>query len=109
MASTVDRSVAMSASWNVLAELIRHIRNRWRLRVTLHGLTIVLGAALLAMLVGAWVIKLFHFTPLGVLSVRLATYVALVALAAQYIVRPLRRRTSDPQVALYLEEHAPAL
>ena len=37
------------------------------------------------------------------------TYVVLVALGWFFFVRPLGRRVSDQQVALYLEEHEPSL
>ena len=42
-------------------------------------------------------------------SFRVATYVVLVALGWFFFVRPLGRRVSDQQVALYLEEHEPSL
>ena len=40
---------------------------------------------------------------------RVLLLLALVASALWFVVRPLRRRVTDEQVALYLEEHEPAL
>src|SRR5690348_2758875 len=105
MASALE----MSMSRSILAATIRRIRNRWRLKLFLSGLTVVLGAALLALLVGPWVMQRFRFDPAAVTGVRIATYVVLAALAVRYIVLPLARRVSESQVALYLEEHDPSL
>ena len=105
MASTVE----MSASWGVLSDMMDRIRHRWRLRLALHGVMIVLGAALFALLAGSWSMWLFHFDDRAIAVVRIVTYVALAVLVVRYVVLPLRRSASDTQVALYLEEHEPSL
>src|SRR5580698_7435862 len=105
MASTLEPS----GSWNVLSGVIREVRNRWRLRLALHGLAIVLGAVLAIVLVGAWVMNLFRFNPSVVAGVRVVAYVTFVGVVVWYVVFPLRRRASDTRVALYLEEREPSL
>ena len=105
MASTLD----VSMSRRSLTAAIRSVRNRWRLRLFLSGLTIVLGAALLALLAGAWLMQHFRFEPSVVTGVRIGTWLVIAAIAVRFLVLPLLRRASDTQVALYLEEHDPTL
>lgn len=105
MASTLQAP----GSWDTLSDVIRQVRSRWRLRLLLHGLTIVVGGGLVAFLLGAWIMRLFHFATPAVVAARLLTYATLAALVTRYMVFPLRRRPSDAQVALYLEEHEPSL
>jgi hypothetical protein len=105
MASTVD----ISMSRRNLTAAIRSVRNRWRLRLFLFGLTIVFGAALVVLLAGAWVMQHFRFDPSAVTGVRIGTWLVIAALAVRFLVLPLLRRASDTQVALYLEEHDPTL
>ncbi|HEY9517008.1 MAG TPA: hypothetical protein VIQ74_15120, partial [Gemmatimonadaceae bacterium] len=105
MASTLD----MSVSRNALLATIRRVRGRWRLKLVLHGLTIVMGAALLALFVAPWLMEHFRFAPRVVTAVRVATYTLLALLTARYLLLPLARRVSDDRVALYIEEHEPSL
>jgi hypothetical protein len=105
MASTVDLSMSRKS----LTAAIRSVRNRWRLRLFLSGLTIVLGAALVVLLAGAWVMQRFRFDPSAVTAVRIGSWLAIAAIAVRFLVLPLLRRASDTQVALYLEEHDPTL
>lgn len=69
--------------------------------------TLVLGAALL--IAAGFALEALRFTPTAILAFRIGTIVALLGLAAWSIGRPLMRRVTDEQVALYLEEHEPSL
>ncbi len=89
--------------------VIRQVRRRWRLRVALRGLAVVLGLGFVAFAASALGMDFFRFTPRAVTGFRVLAYVALVALAVWFLVRPLLRRVTDQQVALYLEEHEPTL
>ena len=92
-----------------LAAVIARIRGRWRLRLLLEGLfwTLLLSAA--AFVAAAWLVNEWHFSPAAVWTLRGALLLTLLALAAWFCLRPLRRRVDDLQVALYLEEHEPGL
>jgi len=92
-----------------LSVVIERIRQRWRLRLFSDGLlwTLVLATAL--MLVSAWLLNAWHFSPPVLWLLRLVNLLALVALVLHFCVKPLRRQVDDLQVALYLEEHAPNL
>jgi len=94
---------------DALLRVIRSVRRRWRLRVAVRGLAIVLGAGLLVFLISAYGMDRLRFSPTAVITFRVFAYVALVGLAIRYLIVPLARRVSHERVALYLEEHEPSL
>ena len=91
-----------------LLRVIRKIRGRWRWKVVLRSVTVLVGAAVLALLAVAYGLERFRFSPAAIVVARVVTYVGLVALGWFFFVRPLGRRVSYQQVALYLEEHEPS-
>ena len=88
---------------------IRHVRNRWRLRVALRGVAVLLAAALGTLVVSSWGLEVYRFTPAAIITFRILTYGALLGFGWWFCIRPVSRRVSDEQVALYLEEHEPSL
>jgi len=105
MASTIE----IPSAHETLLGVIRRVRARWRLKLALRGAAIVLGALVVAVLVGAYIMQTARFAPGAITGVRIAAYVVLAVLLIQYMVRPLLRRASDEHIALYLEEHEPSL
>lgn len=93
------------SDYHVVSEELARVRKAWRRAHAWHGLTVwavelmfVFGLALLAN-------ALFDLRPLTRLLM-LAAVVALTALYGwRYLVRPLRRRITDEQMALFIEEH----
>jgi hypothetical protein len=92
-----------------LAGLIRQVRRRWRMKMALRGAAAVAACTLALFLAGAWIVEWARFTPASILALRVVMAAAVAASAAWFLVRPLLRRVSDEQVALYLEEHEPTL
>src|SRR5687767_12664026 len=92
-----------------LRSVIRDVRRRWRLRLALRGLTWVIGAAAVMLLIASLGMERLGFTPQSILVSRVIAYVAILGVAILFLVRPLVRRVSDQRVALYLEEHEPTL
>jgi hypothetical protein len=92
-----------------LLRIIRDVRTRWRWKVVLRSVTVLVGAAILALLGAAYGLEQFRFSPAAIIVFRVLMYVVLVALGWYFFVRPLGRRVTDQQVALYLEEHEPSL
>ena len=88
---------------------IRHVRNRWRLRVALRSIAVLVAAALGTLLASSYGLELMKFSPGAIIGFRIATYVALLGAGWWFFIRPIARRVSDEQVALYLEEHEPSL
>lgn len=92
-----------------LRSVIRGVRRRWRARLLVRGGAVVMAALLVALLVSVAGLEATRFSPGAVLAFRWATWGAVVAAFGWYVVRPLARRVTDEQVALYLEEHEPSL
>ena len=92
-----------------LVEVIRRVRNRWRLRLALRGAVIVVAGTVLALLLSASGLESFRFSAPAIISFRIITVAIFVGLLFYGLVWPLRRRVSDAQVAMYLEECDPTL
>ena len=90
-------------------DIIRSVRTRWRLRILVRGVAIVLTAGLVIFLVASAGLEQFRFSSGAIVAFRTFAYVSLGALIWFYLVKPLLRRVSDERVALYLEEHEPSL
>src|SRR4029453_9509112 len=99
----------MSAHRAELVEVIRQIRNRWRLKLALRGLVVVVAGSLLALFLSPSGLETLKFSPAAIISFRLIVAIVFAALATVWLWRPLRRQVSDAQVALYLEKQDPSL
>jgi hypothetical protein len=92
-----------------LVAVIRAARRRWRLRVLLHGLAIVGVGGVLAAVIAAWGANHFRFSPTALIAFRALLWGTVAVLFVRFVLWPLRRRITERQVALYLEEHEPSL
>ncbi|MCC7240653.1 MAG: hypothetical protein IT180_01900, partial [Acidobacteria bacterium] len=92
-----------------LIGVVRQVRRRWRTKLAIRGAAGFLVAGLLAILAMAAALDYLRFSPESIFWFRILTGLLLVGAAAWFFVRPLLRRVSDEQVALYLEEHEPSL
>jgi hypothetical protein len=89
--------------------IIRTVRGRWRLRMGLRGLSIVLAVGFVAFLLSAFGLEAARFSPGAVTALRWVTWILVFAVAGYFLILPLFRRISDDRVALYLEEREPSL
>ncbi|HUK36496.1 MAG TPA: hypothetical protein VLV86_21410, partial [Vicinamibacterales bacterium] len=92
-----------------LLEVIRSVRNRWRQKLAVRGVVLVVIGTLLALFLSASSLEALRFSPGAIISFRLIAIAVFAALVWQFLVRPLRRRVTDTQVAMYLEENDPKL
>ena len=92
-----------------LLEIIAEVRRRWRLKLALRGGARLFLVGLAVLLGAAFVMEWARFSPTSIVAFRVLIPVVLLAVAWWFLVRPLRRRVTDEQVALYLEEHEPSL
>ena len=92
-----------------LIDIIHRVRNRWRLKLALRGAVIVIAGTLTALLLSASSLEALRFSPAAIISFRILAFAIFGLLAYVGLFRPLRRRVSDSQVAMYLEECDPSL
>ena len=92
-----------------LLQVIADVRRRWRAKIVLRGALITAGAALILIVVAGYGLRDASIGYDAVVAVRAAAVVLVLALAARFLIMPLRRAVTDEQVALYLEEHEPSL
>jgi hypothetical protein len=92
-----------------LVDVIRSVRNRWRLRLAARGAVVVVAGTLLALLLSAGGLESLRFAPGAIIAFRILAIAVFVGLVAWAFVRPMRRIVSDSQVAMYLEECDPTL
>ena len=98
-----------SGSRDELFDVIRRVRNRWRLRVLLRGTAVVAAAGVAAFLASSYGLELFKFSAASVIAFRVLTWLTLGGLLYWFLIRPLAHAIPDQRVALYLEEHDPSL
>lgn len=92
-----------------MLEVVRDVRRRWRARQLIQGVAVSLGIGFAVFFVATFGIDRLRFDDGAVLVFRILLWAAAAGLLAWFVVRPLLRRVSDAQVALYLEEHEPSL
>src|SRR5205814_7713201 len=92
-----------------LLGIIHYVRARWRARLAIKGAVRVFLASVAVFFALAWWIQWTRFTPGSILAARVLLGAALATAAYYFLVTPLRRRVTDDQVALYLEEKNPSL
>jgi hypothetical protein len=92
-----------------LVDVIRGVRNRWRLKLAARGAVVVVAGTLLALLLSAGGLESFRFAPGAIIAFRILAMVVFLALVGWAFVRPIRKQVSDAQVAMYLEECDPTL
>ena len=92
-----------------LLAVIREVRRRWRLKLALRGAALAAGCVAVALVLSAVTLQWMRFTPESILLFRVVLASVVALLAYVFMVRPMLRRVTDEQVAMYLEEHEPSL
>src|SRR5262245_30426198 len=92
-----------------LIEVIRQVRSRWRMKLAVQGAVGFIATTALALIASAYALEALRFSAASILTFRIVILIAAAAFAGWFLVRPLMRKVSDDQVALYLEEHEPSL
>ena len=84
-------TILETSGYPQLLRVIRYVRSRWRIRNTLKGIALLLLFGLAAFAISAWGMEYFRYTPWSVRLFRIFTYIALLALALRFLVRPLAK------------------
>ena len=92
-----------------LMGIIHYVRARWRAKLAVKGAVRLIAVSVAVFFALAYGMQWARFSPMSILGSRILLAVALVASTYFFLVKPLRRRVTDEQVALYLEEKEPSL
>jgi hypothetical protein len=92
-----------------LLDVIRQVRKRWRVKLAVRGAVGFIAATTVALIASAYALETLRFSAGAILTFRIVLLAVAAACAAWFLARPLMRKVSDDQVALYLEEHEPSL
>ena len=92
-----------------LNQIISAVRSRWRMKLALRGAVRLVFVVLAILLAAAYGMEWARFSATSIIAARVLMAAALVASVFYFIVQPLKRRVTDEQVAMYLEEHEPSL
>src|SRR5882672_11105143 len=92
-----------------LMGIIHYVRARWRTKLAVKGAVRLIAVSVAIFFALAYGMQWARFSPLSILGSRILLAVALVTSTYFFLVKPLRRRVTDEQVALYLEEKEPSL
>ncbi|MYK02501.1 MAG: DUF4175 domain-containing protein, partial [Gemmatimonadales bacterium] len=106
---TMQRWAKTRNTEHQLLGIVRDVRRRWRMRQLIQGVAVTLGIGFAVFFIATFGIDRLRFDDGAVLAFRIVLWAAAAGLLAWFVVRPLLRRVSDAQVALYLEEHEPSL
>jgi len=98
-----------SSTSSDITRIVTDVRKRWRLKLVLRGVARVVGVAVALFVVAAYGMEWARFSPAAIITARILLASAVAASVLMFLVRPLKRRVTDEQVALYLEEHEPSL
>src|ERR1043165_187975 len=92
-----------------LLGIIRYVRARWRARLAVKGAVRAFAVNVAVFFALAYLMQWSRFTPASILFARLVLAASIVGSVYFFLAKPLRRRVTDDQVALYLEEKNPSL
>src|SRR5919204_2412270 len=92
-----------------LLGIIRYVRARWRARLAVKGSVRLIAVNVGVFFALAYLMQWSRFTPASILFSGFVLAASVAGSFYFFLVKPLRRRVSDDQVALYLEEKEPSL
>ncbi len=92
-----------------LRNVVHTVRRRWRTRNFLRGILLSAVGGMSALLIVGVLIDRWTWGPKSATIIAALLYVGVAVVTFRTLIRPLFRKVSDRQVALYLEEHEPGL
>ena len=93
---------------NNLRNLLKSLRARRKLLLTLRGVAILLSAGASILLLTGWAAHRYRHNESALLGLRVAAVLILLTTAYLALVRPLWKRISDARLARLIEEHTPS-
>src|SRR5207249_11376507 len=78
-----------------LIDIVRQVRQRWRMKLVLRGAVSVLATVVLLTLVAAYGLEWARFSGASIVAARILIVLAILASVAYFLVRPLMQRVTD--------------
>ena len=94
----------MTESNNQLFSIINSVRRRRSLVTIFKGVAITIAAAAVLLLALSYAAHKFRYSNASLISLRIAAIAGLVAAVYFFLLRPLRKKVTDNQVARLIEE-----
>ncbi|MEQ1574863.1 MAG: DUF4175 family protein, partial [Vicinamibacterales bacterium] len=92
-----------------LLGIVSYVRGRWRTKLAVRGAVTILLICAAVFFAAAFGLQWARFSAPSIIAARVLLALVAAGSAFWFLVRPLRRKVTDDQVALYLEEHEPSL
>ncbi|MBL8191710.1 MAG: hypothetical protein JNK38_27070, partial [Acidobacteria bacterium] len=89
--------------------IINAVRKRRTLLLTLRGAAITLAVAAVLLLALGYAAYRYRYSGGALISLRVAAVIGLIATLFFFLIRPLRRKISDSQIARLIEEKQPGV
>jgi hypothetical protein len=102
-------SLRRSTQPDSLLGIIADVRSRWRMKLAVRGTARVAVFGFVMLLLTAYGMEWARFNSASIIAARVLLAISLISAVVAFVIWPLRRRVTDEQVALYLEEHEPSL
>src|SRR5215470_2241977 len=99
----------MNYQGNQLSGIISAVRKRRNLLITLRGLAITIVVTAAMLVITGLAAYRFRFSAAALVSLRIFAVLSVIAAGFFALVRPLRRRASDAQLARLVEEKHPGV
>src|SRR5262245_54901632 len=99
----------MNQQSDQLMGIISAVRNRRNLLTVLRGLAITIVVTTAMLLIAAFAAYRFRFSAAAVWSLRIFAVLSVISTVYFALVRPLRRRVNDAQLARLVEEKHPGI
>jgi len=92
---------------DVLQELLRRVRSRRQLLLSLRGIAISVGVVAVVLLLTGWVAHRYRYNGSALIMLRIGALLMCLATLYFALLRPLLKRISDARLARLIEEHSP--
>ena len=97
----------MDAESNILHNLLRRVRSRRQLLLSLRGVAISLGVIAALLLFTGGVAHRYRYNGSALIVLRVGALFMVLATIYFALLRPLLKRISDARLARLIEEHSP--
>src|ERR1044072_5181037 len=103
----MERAIYMNPETNLLDQLLRRVRSRRQLMISLRGVAISVGVVAVLVLLTGWTAHRYRYNGAALLTLRIGALLMVLATIYFALLRHLLKRISDARLARLIEEHSP--